>query len=216
MPDITYRKCRKSDSRDITEICYRTGYMGEDLTGTERFNDKKLFGYLFCLYYVLFESNNSFVAVDGERVVGYILSSRDTKKQEKKINRRMMWKVVMRTFFYTIWRYPESFKEVIIWHKNHVDEDIESIVEKYPAHLHIDILPEYHGMGIGTVLLEKLEHHHKSINTKGIHLATSNHNHKAVPFYKKYGYKVLIDSENKFWSDVQDYSDIILGKVLIE
>lgn len=72
---IEVRQCVKEDAKEVLDICYRTGYMGEDLMGKDIFNDKILFGYLFCDYYSKYEPRNCFIAMDienGNRIVGYI------------------------------------------------------------------------------------------------------------------------------------------------
>ena len=76
---VIIRKCRKSDAKDIMHVCYKTGYMGEDVT--DYFKDKKLFGLLFCLYYPKYATEYCFVAVDKGRVVGYILGHPDTERR---------------------------------------------------------------------------------------------------------------------------------------
>jgi len=79
--DISFRSLGAGDTPAIIEICYRTGYYGEDLTDTDRFNDKTLFGMLAALYYVTFEPENGYVAVDGksDRVVWVISLERMTR-----------------------------------------------------------------------------------------------------------------------------------------
>ena len=111
MSSIIIREYQKNDESSILDICYKTGFMGDDLTDTNRFNDKTLFGYLFCVYYTRYESQNAFVAVDTEsdKVIGYILGTENTLRQELNFIFRMGWRIFMRLFFYTSWRYPESF-----------------------------------------------------------------------------------------------------------
>jgi hypothetical protein len=76
------RSARKSDASAIGEVCYRTGFMGEDLTGTGRFEDPRLFALIFCLYYLWFEADHCFVAEDAGKVVGYIIGSGRAESRE--------------------------------------------------------------------------------------------------------------------------------------
>ena len=55
MDNIIIRKCEKKDEKEILNICYSTGYMGEEMKSTNEFNDVELFGYIFCYYYIWYE-----------------------------------------------------------------------------------------------------------------------------------------------------------------
>ena len=62
---------------------------------------------------------------------------------------------------------------------------------KYPAHLHIDILPEYQGQKVGTALMSALKEKLVSDNIKGVMLCVGKGNMRAIEFYKKNGFKVI-------------------------
>lgn len=218
MNNIIIRKCAQEDEEEILNICYKTGYMGEEMQPTNKFNDVELFGYLFCHYYVWYEINNCFVAVDKNtrKVVGYILGTLNSKKQEKAFKYKMIYKIAFRILFSTIWKNHESFQTVMHFIKNlDLKDDPKDLYEKYPAHLHINILPEYQHSGIGNMLIDTFETHVKSHNVKGIHLRTSSYNEKAVPFYKKKGYKVIHENESKLWKDVYGLRNIIFAKEIV-
>ncbi|MFX0090519.1 MAG: GNAT family N-acetyltransferase [Candidatus Hodarchaeota archaeon] len=218
MSGIIFRQCQKKDQNEIQNVCYQTGYMGEDLTGKDLFNDQRLFGYLFCLYYPRYEAEHGFVAVDtnnNNRIVGYILGSPDSKKQGKQFNRKMVWRIALRLYLFTRWKYPESFRAVQSFRKIASQENEPgNLYEKYPAHLHIDILPEYQRKGIGSRLMQVFEQHMRDLGVPGIHLGTSNHNTKALPFYKKQGYQIISEKESTFWPDVKNYKALIFAKKL--
>ncbi len=207
MDRITIRGCCKDDLEAITEICYRTGFLGEDLAVTGRFNDRKLFGYLFCQYYVLYETENCFVAIDNEdngRVVGYIIGTCSTKKQQRRFALSFAWRIILRLIFLTSWKYPESFATVWFFLKSFkLEEGLSIDYNKYPAHLHINVLGTHQRMGIGEALLEAFE---ANIRNKavGIHLGTTSMNNKAIPFYMKKGYSVLREVDGCIWNGVQD------------
>ena len=82
-PLINIRPYQSKDRKDVIEIIHRTGYMGED--AKNYFDDKYLFGLLFGIYYLDYEPDNCFVAISTttDQVVGYILSSLDTRIQTK-------------------------------------------------------------------------------------------------------------------------------------
>jgi ribosomal protein S18 acetylase RimI-like enzyme len=60
---------------------------------------------------------------------------------------------------------------------------------EYPAHLHMNLLPDYQGKGIGTRMILHFEDHLRVKGVGGVHLQTSNYNFKALPFYEKMGFR---------------------------
>lgn len=63
--------------------------------------------------------------------------------------------------------------------------------KQYPAHLHIDLLPEAQGQGMGTALMDALKAHLRAQNVQGVFLCVGKDNKKALRFYKKQDFQVL-------------------------
>ncbi len=220
MKYIITRKCNKNDKNNIINICFHTGYMGED--ARSHFHDKKLFGLLFCSYYPKFESHNSFIAVTKEngkeKVIGYVLCSLDTKEQEIKYKKRFQWKILVRLVLITSWKYFHDFKLVLSFisrmlrYKGRNGGEI-AMHDQYPAHLHVDVMEEYQNKGIGTQLIKRLEEHLKKKKIAGICLGTSERNYKSIPFYKKHGYRLLkVSSGLAFWPGTDNVKSLYFGK----
>jgi len=66
-----------------------------------------------------------------------------------------------------------------------VDEEISS---RYPAHFHIDLLPEGQGGGRGRLMLESLLTVLKEAGATAVHLGVSSANEPAVGFYRHLGF----------------------------
>ena len=140
---------------------------------------RKFLTLMFNDYYTEVEPENCFVAVDdNDKPIGYIYGVKD----------------------YDF--YQENFSEYI----NAVAEIenrrflAEALTEMYdhaiykkdsPAHLHIDILPEYQRMGMGGKLIKTLCDHLAEKGISGVCLTCGPRNEKAVNFYKKYGFTLL-------------------------
>ena len=91
-------------------------------------------------------------------------------------------------------------------------EEPPDINEKYPAHLHIDILEYYQHKGIGSKLMKKFIDQMKKLGVRGIHLGTSEGNYKAVPFYKKWGFNIIHKEIYGMWPDAPDKRGLIFAK----
>jgi hypothetical protein len=48
MMEYLIRNFQPEDDNTIEEITYRTGYLGEDLTGKDYIDDKRLLYHIFC------------------------------------------------------------------------------------------------------------------------------------------------------------------------
>jgi ribosomal protein S18 acetylase RimI-like enzyme len=210
---VTIRRCRKSDQKGVMNVCYHTGYMGDDATG--HFCNKKLFGLLFCLYYPRYEPEHCWVAEDNGKIVGYILGSPNTTRQEKIFLARIGWRILFRALLVTPLFYPQDFKLILHFirlpRSSVPDQEIN---ERYPAHLHIDILEAFQHKGIGTQLMTRFEDHMRELKVQGIHLGTSEGNYKAVPFYKKLGYKIIHIDKMGMWPDAPEKRGLLFAKSL--
>ena len=218
--DIIIRNYRWKDEAAIEDITYKTGFKGEDLTGRDFFDDRRLFFMLFIYYYTRYEPEHFFVAVDpsNDRVVGFICGATDTATQEKSFGRKMIPRIIARIFLCTTWRYPRTFKTLLNMMKGMGGlEDkatTAAVRSEYPAHLHIDLLPEYQHKGLGTRLMSHFEEHLIRQGATGVHLQTTNHNHKAVPFYKGLGYAIIHETAVKSHPVFDDLTLITFAKRL--
>lgn len=214
MSQIFIRPYQNYDADQVINICYKTGYNGKDLTYTNKFNDSKLFGFLFCMYYLLYEPENCFVAVDSNnKIAGYIIGTDNSSRQRKLFILKMSLPIILRLFFYTIWKYPESFLTILSLGKSiFIKLEPSNLFKDYPSHFHINILPEYQGVGVGKKLLSTFENHMKDKNVNGIHLMTSNENLGAIQFYYKSGYTLIVQKKTYFWRDIANYESMIFVK----
>ena len=213
---------------DVVEICWRTGLMGESLEGSGRFEDRRLFGLLFCLHYLRFEPETCLVALAprdpgrpeaGDRAVGYVIGTTDTAAQRRDFDRRMVPRIAARLLLYDWWKHPESFRQTLAFARagaraaeahgpagtarGGAAEGEALGGPEYPAHLHIDILPEWQGRGLGGRLMAAFLDLLRARGCPGLFLETSDRNLKALPFYRKLGFEAVGDplavEPGEFW-----------------
>jgi ribosomal protein S18 acetylase RimI-like enzyme len=220
--DIVIRSFRPSDEAAVQEITFRTGFKGRDLTGRNYFDDKRLFFLIFTYYYTRYEPEHFFVAVDtkDDTVVGFIGGTTDTAAQERGFQKKMPWRIATRAFLVTSWRYPRTFRTVIGMTKmmGDVQENRAKRADlwaKYPAHLHINLLPDYQSMGLGTRLMKHFEQHLIRQGIRGVHLDTTSQNHKAIPFYKKMGFAIVNQVETASHPEFDDLQLLTFAKELV-
>lgn len=184
--EYSIRKARLEDTEAVSRICFLTLDSND-----ERF--REIAGLRWAIPYLRYEIDHCFVAVDeNDAPIGYILSSPNAKDFRKKFRKRMSVEISkafrkQRKNFspglFFIREYLESS-----WYVDTLPRRIE---KAYPAHLHIDILPEYQGRGIGIMLLGRLKKHLKEYGCPGIHLGVGKENTGAIRFYEKAGFNLL-------------------------
>jgi ribosomal protein S18 acetylase RimI-like enzyme len=197
---ITVRPYHPRDRQAVVTICHRTGYFGED--AAPYFGDAELFGLLFTAYYMECEPQNCFVADDNSTAVGYIIGSADTGAQREAFDRLIVPRIVRRAFTRTLFRHPGD-----VWFllglTDHADYEkklyTEDLVTSFPAHLHMNVLPEYQRRGLGSRLMERFLSAMREAGAPGVHLVTSTENKKALPFYQKEGFVLFKELPNKLW-----------------
>ncbi len=197
---VEIRRYEKKDRDAVVTICHRTGYFGED--AAPYFRDAELFGLLFTAYYLDYEPEHCFVADDSGKAVGYIIGSADTVAQREAFDRLIVPRIIRRAFTKTLFRHPGD-----VWFllglTDHAEYEKElftpDLVTKFPAHLHMNVLPGYQRRGLGTRLMAKFLDSMAAAGAPGVHLVTSTENKKALPFYRREGFTVFKELPTKLW-----------------
>jgi len=180
------RAFRPGDEPALAEICVRTADAGQDATGM--FRDDRLWADIFVLPYAARHPELAFVVEsDGGRVVGYIVGTSDTEAFEDWF--AGSWWPAVRD------RYPlegagERERDIITY-ADQRGPGREQHAAEYPAHLHIDLLPEGQGQGFGRRLIDTLIVALEEQGVAGLHLAASAENTGAVLFYPRVGFTEL-------------------------
>jgi GNAT superfamily N-acetyltransferase len=149
----------------IRSICELTGSNGNPVS-SEKYGS---FGKMWIDPYQAFCPEWTYVALDESRVVGYLTGCPDTPlfRQRQKTLKEAQ---------------PKNPEE---WFGQEVQMNIES---DYPAHLHVNLLPDYRGKGIGQHLIERFLHDINDKSVKGVHVFCGP---DPVAFYKKAGFEEL-------------------------
>lgn len=173
------RELRKQDKEEVVQVCISAG--------SQEFRENDMLQSamveVFCNYYVEHETQDCFVAVnEKDHVIGYILCAPDYQRWVSKFSQAYLENSVNPIV-------PHIGKESI--------RILEAHSEEYPAHLHIDLLPEAQGQGLGKKLLKKLIEHLSELEVKGLLLNVSLENEGAIRFYERFGFKELQRGEHE-------------------
>ncbi|MBG0563577.1 GNAT family N-acetyltransferase [Actinoplanes aureus] len=181
----TTRAYRPSDLDAIYDICVRTGAAGGDARGNH--SSDRLLGDIWAVPYVTREPEHAHVLDDGAgNAVGYILGTADTAAFVKWY--RAEWLPA------TEGRYPDGDPRDEVMLGLHRDPERMLLPElaDYPAHLHIDLLPEWQGKGLGRGLMAAFLDGLRAAGVPRVHLGMAPENHGAHAFYRRLGFRDLV------------------------
>jgi ribosomal protein S18 acetylase RimI-like enzyme len=182
------RPYRAEDRPALDDICIRTAHVGDD--SRPHYADPGIFPATFAAPYVHLEPDLAFVLDDGQgQAVGYILGAADTPRFAEAF--RTTWLPLVAD------RYPEppgpprTPDEVIAGLLHHPERMVLPELAAHPAHLHIDLLPEWQGRGYGRRLMRTLLQALQDGGVPGVHLAMATANTRARAFYDRLGFEEI-------------------------
>ncbi|HEX4213175.1 MAG TPA: GNAT family N-acetyltransferase [Candidatus Dormibacteraeota bacterium] len=186
----TIRAYRPEDQSDLYRICLLTGDSGEDATAA--YADPKLLGHVFAGPYGALQPDLAFVVEDGEGVGGYVLGALDTAAFEERLEKE--WWPPLRARYTDPDGKPRdemTADERMVWAIHHPSRTPAELLERYPSHLHIDILPRLQGTGNGAGLIRTLLTALGENGSRGVHLGVGARNVRAIGFYRHMGFEEL-------------------------
>lgn len=133
----------------------------------------------YCDYYIEKEPQNCFVAADeADRAVGYVICAEDYDAYRP---------VFLAEYLPRLPASPSAQR---------IGAETSTVLQDkykkdYPAHLHIDVLPEYQRQGLGHRMVDALCAHLREKGVPGVMLTVGTGNGVGRSFYEKYGFALL-------------------------
>ena len=188
MTTFSVRPYHHSDLYMLYRICLETGADGDDATGTI---DREILGHFFAAPYAVLEPELCFILTADGAPCGYILGTADSVDFARATNES--WFPVLRE------RYPQrpasdETREAMMIKAIHQGYVAPSFSDRYPAHLHIDLLPSGQGHGQGAVMVNHFLTELKRRGVRGAHLGVSKGNKRAIAFYPKLGFHTITEN----------------------
>ena len=186
----TIRLFRPGDLDALYDIALKTGDSGKDASALH--DDPKLIGHIYAAPYARLEPASAFVAEDDEGVAGYIVGAADTRAFDTRLEAEW-WPALRAQYDDPAPRPPASWsaderRQYVI---HHPYKTPERIVARYPAHLHINLLPRLQGRDIGRRLVGSFLDAMQQAGACGVHLGCGAANLRALRFYERYGFSEI-------------------------
>ncbi|MER6136081.1 GNAT family N-acetyltransferase [Streptomyces sp. NPDC001815] len=179
------RPYQLADRAGVAAVCVRTALDGGD--SRDRYPDEELMPSIFAAPYCHLEPELAFVLDDGSgRPVGYVVGTADTEQFVK--NFRATWIPRVARRYPEPTTAPRTPSEEMI-HLLHTPERmVLPALVAYPAHLHIDLLPEWQRRGFGRALMRSFLAALESRGVPAVHLGMVTANTAARAFYDRLGF----------------------------
>jgi ribosomal protein S18 acetylase RimI-like enzyme len=186
------RQFRPDDTDALYEICLRTVDAGND--GTLLYPTyPDLPGHLALGANLVLEPEFAFVLEDGTGgPIGYVVGALDTRAFYERCEK--VWWPPLRE------RYPDPVEvppeqhtpEQRLLHAIHQPVLApDAVLDAYPSHLHINLMPPAQGGGYGKLLLETLFSALRDAGSTGIFLGVPPANTRAIGFYHHMGFEEI-------------------------
>lgn len=175
-------------ARAIADICVRTALAGDDASGVHQ--DQSIVSDVYATPYLVRDPGLCFVLLHDRDVVGYVVAA-DSSASFADWFRSQWWP--SRRALHTVRpdEHPGETRIRGVADEPHAGLPPADELDAYPAHLHIDLLPEARGLGAGRRLMEALFDALGTRGVPGVHLSHGRDNIGAAAFYARLGFTPL-------------------------
>jgi GNAT superfamily N-acetyltransferase len=184
---------RLFEARDLDSlfaISLATGLAGSD--AARLYDDPRMMGHIYSAPYALLDPGLALVVEDGQGVAGFVVGTVDTSSWERKLDRDW-WPSLRRQYVDPTdtpeaSRTPDQRRAFMIHHPTRTPP---AVSQKYPAHLHLNLLARLQGRGVGSMLFEAWLALAKDRGAKALHVAVNRANERAIRFWAKQEFRAL-------------------------
>jgi len=191
MNECVIRPATRSHLPGAYDVCLKTGDYGQD--GRPFYQeDPDALGRVFVGPYLAFEPDLSLILEDEQGVCGYALGALDSRAFYARYEAE--WRPDLCARFPAPDGDPSRWTRVQQVHHSyhHPDYFCPEPYDRYPSHLHIDLLPRAQGRGYGRRMIEQIIDTLRSRGSPGAHLGVSTLNTRAFGFYQHLGFRELV------------------------
>ncbi len=192
-----------SDRQAVRDICCETGFMGNPIDPV--YKDREAFADFFTIYYTDVEPENALVAVDGDRVVGYLLGCLHFHS----VNRRTLWLILSQTVPKILLRiltgqYNWASIKFLSWFLTKASGETPQTVPD-AAHFHINMYSEYRTGYTGRRLIIPFVNRVAELGIKGVYGQMQVYeDRRSEKVFERYGFKFI---DRKQVTKFKDYYD---------
>lgn len=199
---IEIRGVEAADLEACYAISLATGHAGGDAASLYR--DPRLMGHIYIAPYVALEPDLTFVVEDAAGVAGFIAGTVDTAGWEARLERD--WWPSLRGRYADPSNLPPAShspdqRRALMIH--HPARTPAALTDRYPAHLHMNLLPRLQRRGIGAKMFAAWLDLAVARGAQAFHIGVNRQNIGALPFWRARGFEPLridgLSEERTLW-----------------
>lgn len=193
------RLFRPADGEAVLHIGAETAFFGEPV---EAFlEDRRIFRDAFYAYYTGFEPEHCWVACEAGQVVGFLTGCFDTRQHDRVFRRRILPAVFGGWLAgnYRVGPKTARYFAAAVGAALH-GEIAAADISRYPAHLHINLLPGARGKGLGRSLMAHYLGQLREAGVPGVHLQTTSLNVIACRLYETAGFALVAEKPTRMYA----------------
>jgi ribosomal protein S18 acetylase RimI-like enzyme len=193
---VKFRPFQPRDIDALYAISLATGLAGGDASSLYR--DRKLMGHIYSAPYASLQPELCLVAEDEAGVAGFVVGTPDTSTWERRLEREW-WPQLRR-------QYPAPDQaRVAEWSHDqrrafmiHYPKPIPAaVVQSYPSHLHMNLLPRVQGRGAGSRMFAAWLTMAATRGIGPLHVGVNRENLRAIGFWHRLGFVELDIPEDR-------------------
>jgi GNAT superfamily N-acetyltransferase len=186
----TIRPFEPADLDACYAVSLATGLEGGD--ASHLYRDPKIMGHIYLAPYARLEPSLALVVEDDDGVAGFAVGTSDTVAWEARLERDW-WPSLRRHYadpadVPAADRTPDQRRASMI---HHPERAPVGIAGKFPAHLHLNLLPRAQRRGIGSTLLQTWLEKAARAGAGDVHVGVNRANRGAIRFWASQGFHEL-------------------------
>ena len=184
-----FRRAQATDLDALYAISLATGFAGAD--AAHLYVDRMLLGHIYSAPYACLEPDLALVVEDDAGVAGFAVGAIDTENWEARLERE--WWPDLRK------QYPDPEAAPGDWTADqkrcamiyHPERTPTNIARKYPAHMHLNLLPRLQYQGLGAAFLRAWFELACDLGAPAVHVGVNRANVRALQFWARHGFHPL-------------------------
>ena len=173
------------------EISLKTGHLGAD--ASHQYIDPQMMGHIYSAPYLNFSPKLALVVEIKGEVLGFCGGAANTRSFASRL--AADWWPELRQ------KYPKPNEEMRAdwtaderrsWMIHEPEITPHHVVDSFPAHLHLNLLPAIQGQGFGSRIWQIWKEHAIRLGVSAVHVGANSQNARAVSFWGQQGFERII------------------------
>jgi GNAT superfamily N-acetyltransferase len=187
MSTLGVRAYEPRDRPWVRDISFATGFMGESAESFWR--HRASWADIWTSYYTDREPESLHVATMDDAVVGYLAGCMNTASMDPSTDELISAAIRRHWLIFRPGTAGFLYRAMLDSWRDGQGSGGDFVDPRWPAHLHIDLLPVARGIGLGEALMERWLRQLTDAASPGCHLATLIENTRAHSFFERSGFR---------------------------